>query len=102
MRNALVLDLVGFNHISMRTFTLQEVLEILEGMPLGKTTYLKIAESEEALKALRKTQPELNMRSIEDHNVEAIGKDLGHASAIKKLTNWRNGIYLKLKGMKND
>lgn len=68
-------------------------------MPTGVNCKLKIGENDYALKAMRKTYPKITMDDIKLHNVEANGYDEGYAEAVKKYKEWRNKIYLELKGL---
>jgi hypothetical protein len=54
---------------------------------LGVRRKLKIAETEYALKQVRKTQPELTMQDLKEHNAEAEGYDNGYAEAMEYVVN---------------
>lgn len=77
-----------------------ELLKILEEMPTGTSRKLKIGENDYALEAIKKSQPEITMQDIRDHNHEARGYDEGFKDAVEKYKEWRNEQYLILKDFK--
>jgi len=78
-----------------------EFIKILEGMPLGLTSKLKIGENDYALEMVRKMpgNKHATMESIKRHNEDCKQWEEGFADAIKKLKEWRNEQYLKLKNL---
>lgn len=71
---------------------MDEFLKILEEMPVGTSSRIKIGENDYACKQLKCT-----MQSIKEHNIEARGFDEGFKRAVDVYKKWRNSVYLKLK-----
>ena len=72
-------------------------LKILEDMPLGTSSKLRIGENEYAQEMLKKDNPDISMDDIKKHNIECDGWDEGYKEAIKNMKEWRNEQYLKIK-----
>lgn len=76
----------------------QKLLELLEEVPCNvRNIYIKIAETDFALKELQKTNPAYSMADLREYNAEAKGYERGFADAMKKVEEWRNKRYLELK-----
>lgn len=75
-------------------------LKILEEMPVGLSSRLKIGENDYALKKLKKTNHKnITMEDIRLYNSKAEGWSEGYAAAVQRLTKWRNEKYLELKNL---
>lgn len=77
-----------------------KLLKLLEDMPLGVSSRLKIGENEYALKQFQKQDKSYTMQHIKDWNNRSEGYEEGYRAAIDKLKEWRNEQYLILKELK--
>ncbi len=76
---------------------IEKFLKVLEDMPTGVCSKLKLGENENCLKKLKETQPALTMDDIKEHNIEAKGWDDGFKAAVEIYKKWRNKEYLIFK-----
>lgn len=77
----------------------EDFIKILEDMPTTYTSKMRIGENDYALKQLRKTQKNLTMEDIKEHNIEVRGWNEGYKEAVEEYREWRNKIYLQLKNL---
>lgn len=75
--------------------TISLVNKVLEDLPTGKTSKLKIGENDYALKALAQDNPGITLEDIKLHNAMASGYDQGFSDAIDKIKEWKESVLKK-------
>lgn len=76
-----------------------QLIKLLEEMPINNVLMVKIGENESALEILRRSKSKLTMQDIRDHNNYANGYNEGYKAAMAQIRQWRNEQYLKLKNL---